>query len=218
MLHKTSRKAAVAMATSAILATGGMLVLDGAASAHDPSGTANDPALVRVTTGAAEVGYSSVRNAPGSPQPNALRFETTGDGTKAQVRAKNVGILGDALGDVDQLSIKARHVGDPRLVLQLSNGHTLFFKTGGNCGGGVDFGSGWFRYNFSTSDSCGVTTGGAVPTTYATYAAAVAGEGAGTTISSIRVTQNDTDGTGWVDDIRLGGLLFAGPNLGTHSH
>jgi hypothetical protein len=218
MLRKTSRTTAVGVATSAILAAAGMLVLNGAASAHDPAGTANDPKLVKFTHGAAEVGYSSVRNAPGSPQPSALRFETTGAGTKAQVRAKNVAILGNAIGDVDQLSLKARHVGDPQLVLQLSNGHTLFFKTGDNCGGGVDFGSGWFRYNFSTSDSCAVTTGGDVPVAYSTYAAAIAGEGAGTTIGSIRVTQNDADSTGWVDDIRLGGLLFAGPNVNTHSH
>jgi hypothetical protein len=220
MFSKTSRTTAVGVATTAILAVGGMLALDGAASAHNPPGTANDPKLVKFTQGAAEVGYSSIRNAPGSPQANALRFETTGDGTGAQVRALNIGALGDAIGDVDRLSLKARHSEDPQLVVQLSNGHWLHFKTGENCAGGVDFGSGWFRYNFSTSDTCEVvaTAPDVAPVTYATYADAVAGEGAGNTISKIRVIQNNADGTGWVDDIRLGSVLFAGPDVNTHSH
>jgi hypothetical protein len=219
MTNKTSRVATVAMATSAMLAGTG-LTLSGTAWAHNPPGTANDPKLVKFTAGAAEVGYSNLRNAPGSPQPNALRFDTTGAGTSAQVRSQNIGVLGDALGDVDELSLKARHSGNPQLVLQLDDGRWLHFYAGDNCSGGVDFSSGWYRYNFSTSDSCEVVaTGGGQPAqTYASYAATVTGEGAGSTVGKARVTQNNEDGTAWVDDVRLGTVLFAGPTVDSHSH
>lgn len=220
MTRKTSRIATVGVAaTSAILAGTGT-ILSGTAWAHDPPGTANDPKLVKFTAGAAEVGYSNLRNAPGSPQPNALRLETTTADSKAQVRAQNVGILGDSIGDIERLSFKARHAGDPQLLLQLSDGRWLHFYADGNCGGGVDFGSGWYRYNFSTSDTCQVVaTGGGEPdATYGSYAAAVAGEGAGSTISKARVTQNGVDGTAWVDDIQLGAMMFAGPDVNSHSH
>ncbi len=219
MTRKTSRVATVAVATSAMLAGTG-LTLSGTASAHNPAGTANDPELVKFTAGAAEVGYSNLRNAPGSPQPNALRLDTTGDGTAAQVRAQNIGVLGAALGDVDQLTLKARHSGNPQLLLQLANGRWLHFYAGDNCGGGVDFGSGWFRYNFGTSDTCEVvaTGGGEAAQSYASYAETVTGEGAGSTISKARVAQNNEDGTAWIDDIRLGAVLFAGPTVDSHSH
>lgn len=203
------------MLAASALAAGLAVGMASPALAHNPPGSANDPKLVKRTVGAAQVNFSQLRNAPGSPEPNALRFETTGGGTKAQVRAKNVGILGNALGDVNRLSLKARHAGAPRLVMQLSNGHWMIFETGGNCGGGVDFGNGWFKYNFSTADNCAVRSGG---TQYDNYAEAVGSEGAGKTIQKVRVTQNNVDGTGWVDDIRLGGVLFAGPNINTHNH
>jgi hypothetical protein len=219
MTRKTSRAAAVGVAASAILAGTGM-ALSGTASAHNPPGTANDPKLVKFTSGAAEVGYSNLRNAPGSPQPNALRLETTDADSNAQVRAQNVGVLGDSIGDIERLSLKARHAGDPQLLLQLSTGRWLHFYADDNCGGGVDFGNGWYRYNFSTSDSCQVvaTGGGEAAQTYASYAAAVTGEGAGSSVSKARVVQNGVDGTAWVDDVRLGSVMFAGPNVTTHSH
>lgn len=172
--------------------------------------------LAKHTEGVARVNYSGLQNAPGSPKPKALRLETFGLDTKAQVRARDIGMLGRAIGDIGRLSLKARHSGAPRMVLKLSNGHWLFLDAGANCSGGVDFGSGWFKYDFANDPTCGVHTD--TGATYANFAAAVAGEGAGNTIEKARVTQNDVDDTGWVDDIRFRGTMFAGPNVNTHVH
>ncbi|MGH3343486.1 MAG: hypothetical protein ACRDPK_11535 [Carbonactinosporaceae bacterium] len=213
----------------------------GPAQAHNPPGTANDPRLVKVTDGGGTIGFDDARNAPGSPQPKALRMHTIEFG-KVRGDVRNVGILGRALGDVERISYKFRDgaaiTSSPtRLSVGLSNGHWLFLRARNSGCADLNFGGGWFKANFMAPE-CVIDATTEAPddpatsvneheTSYTGWQNVLAGnsadsgegpgEGAGTIVEKVRIVERG-GGTAWVDDIRLDGVLFAGPNVSTHNH
>ena len=218
------------LVTAAATAIGLLNVASGAgAFAHDPAGTANDPRLVpfRSVGDTATVGFKSspVGDAPGSPQPRALRlstFEDTGI-AYAGVDPVNVAINGQAIADVNRLGFKTRGyngAGAPRISVELSNGHIAYLASF-HCNT-VLSPTVWRKTQFtSNAAGCAIftnTTSYASTGTSSAWDQLVAGEGGGVTINDIYLVQDEGPAIAWVDDLRFGGVMFSGPDIRTHSH
>ncbi|MGH3342886.1 MAG: hypothetical protein ACRDPK_08385 [Carbonactinosporaceae bacterium] len=209
------------------------------AQAHDPRGTANDPHMKKFTSAddangdpTAFISYRRVigGDAPGSPQPKALRMETAATSTGfAGTWVRNVGIRGRALGDVDRIAFKTRGplgAGAPRLSVRLdSEGPANWlFLSAFHCH--QDAAGPWQRALFTASrtadPTCEIYTGtGAHYVTDETSSAwekLVEAEGADTIVKQVWLVQDEGPAVVWVDDIRLDGVLFAGPTVNVHSH
>jgi hypothetical protein len=227
---------------AAAVAAGALALTIAPSTAHDPAGTVNDPHLEPFTsptangTATALIGYADVAggDAPGSPAPKALRIETNANVAEpysyAGAAIRKSGMEGKALGDVKQISFKTKGysgAGAPRLSMTLSNG-TIAYLSSYYCSTDLPP-TAWHKATFTASyaadPTCTIYTstapGNAGYTSDATSSAwkkLVAGEGSGVEIRRIELVQDEGPGVTWVDDIRLDGLVFAGPTMWKHNH
>lgn len=181
------------------------------------------------------VGYSTVAggDAPGSPQPKALRLETgpnpasDGSFSYAGVEAVGTPTNGKALTDVNRINYKFRGysgAGAPRISLVLSTGHVIYLS-GFYCNKDLTP-TAWKQTRFfGAVAGCTIySTNGGFTSDGVTSAwdQVIASEGPGATITEIDVVKDETSGNditvSWLDDIRFDGVLFAGPTVNTVSH
>jgi len=222
----------------AAVVTAGLALAIAPSTAHDPAGTVNDPHLEKFTSAPANgdatalIGYADVAggDAPGSPAPKALRIETNANVAEpysyAGAAIRKSGMEGKALGDVNRISYKTKGysgAGAPRLSMTLSNGTTVYLSSY-YCS--TDLApTAWHKATFTASYAADPTCTIYTPTTGYTSDAdssawdkLVAGEGPGVEIRQIELVQDEGPGIVWVDDIRLDGLVFAGPTMWKHNH
>lgn len=214
------------MLAAGILAAGLAVGVTTPALAHDPAGTANDPKIVKHAPGdGGSIAYWKKRNAPGSPQPKALRLHAL-EFAKVYGEMKNVSILGRKVKNVDRISYKFREVSSivpypVKLVIQLSNGNWVQLRAN-ECLHPIG-GTKWNTTRNWVTGECRVFNTYAsfefedtVYSGYSTWGKFVEAEGEAR-IRSVRIVGHDGQ-LSWVDDIRLDGVLFAGPNVHTHNH
>jgi hypothetical protein len=223
---------------AAAIAVGALALTIVPSTAHDPAGTVNDPHLEKFTSPAANgnptavIGYADVAggDAPGSPAPKALRIETEQNTVKpysyAGAAIRKSGMEGKALGDVNRISFKTKGysgAGAPRLSMTLSNG-TIAYLSSYHCSTDLTP-TAWRKATFTASyaadPTCTIytgTTGYTSDPTSSAWDKLVTGEGPGVEIRQIELVQDEGPAVTWVDDIRLDGLVFAGPTMWKHNH
>lgn len=227
------RLAAVGAAISALVI--GLAV---PALANDPPGTANDPRLIKFTSPeddngdlTAKINYVRVvgGDAPGSAADEAIRMETLATGSShagAKIRGE-VGIVGQTLSNVNRIGFKTKGysgAGAPRLSVWISSGKWVYLSAF-YCK--HDIGGGWSKTGFNTPIDGGQPACEIYTSKGDHYVADETGtawqhlrqaEGGDTVVKWVTLVQDEGPATAYVDDVRLGGLVFAGPNVNSHNH
>ena len=226
---------------------GGVSAHDPAGTANDPKLEKFRSPDLADGTATSLISYKSVAggDAPGSLQNRALRVETetntyiaNSDGScavqasfpacsYAGVTVLNTSIDGQAVADINRLSFKTKGSytgggGSPRLSLFLSD-NTVAFLASDHCSTPMNPGT-WRKANFLASfaanPTCNIDT---YSGSYASDAVSsawdkfVAAEGA-KEVTALQLVVDEGPSVQWIDDIRVNGLVFAGPNITTHSH